>query len=229
MDCLEFRRRLRDDPTAVDAAFLLHKRECVRCAAFAGELAALEEQLVRALRLPVPDGLAERLGLDQSLRRAWRRRRYAIAASLAVLALGGALALGVLWPRPLEVVVIDHVENEPYHLVKRHDVPVADLREIMRTIGVTVRGDLGEIRYAGLCKMRRGLGAHVVIAGHHGPVTLLVMPGETIVRPQAIRRGGLQGIIIPAGDVGIAIVGAPNEPFEAIGERVGAALWAESV
>jgi hypothetical protein len=99
----------------------------------------------------------------------------------------------------------------------------------MQTIGVTLRGDLGEVHYAGLCKMRRGLGAHLVLAGDHGPVTLLVMPEEAAGSSRSVSRGPWRGVILPVGAGSVAIVGPPNEPLEAIGERVGAVFGAGRV
>lgn len=226
MNCLEFRRRLRDHPSVQDVEVQSHKRECARCAAFAVELAALEERLGQAIRLPVPPGMAERLGLDHILRRARRRQQFAIAATLSAMALGGVLAVSMIWPSSLEAVVVEHIENEPQHLIERRVVSVAELRELLQMVGVSLRGELGDIRYAGLCKMRRGLGAHLVVAGRHGPVTLLVMPHETSDGARSVRRGGLRGVIVPAGNGSVAIVGVPDEPLEVIQERVSAALGA---
>ena len=87
MNCLEFRRRCLAEPGNQDSEFVRHKRECAACAEFAVSMHDIDRTLVEALRVDVPENLASRIILRQSLQNGQvtgrhKLRRYAIAASL---------------------------------------------------------------------------------------------------------------------------------------------------
>ena len=71
MDCLEFRRTFGGDPMSREAALAEHRLACRACASFAEDVRELDGQLARAMDLPVPEGLVERVvaadqaGLDR--------------------------------------------------------------------------------------------------------------------------------------------------------------------
>jgi hypothetical protein len=59
---------------------------------------------------------------------------------------------------------------------------------------------------------------HLVIQGERGPVTLILLPDETI--DKAIRLSGVnvQGVILPVGSGSIAVIGEREDQLEEIGE-----------
>jgi hypothetical protein len=91
---------------------------------------------------------------------------------------------------------------------------------VLRALGAQVDGLPTEVRYAGICDIRRRPGAHLVFQGERGPVTVLLMPEETVPRRLAIQGDGLEGAVLPAGSGSIAIVGNRGEHIEALAERL---------
>ena len=64
MNCFELRRRKLVAPRELNAEAEAHLRKCPACAAFMERLATFEETLEREVRIPVPDGLADRVLLQ---------------------------------------------------------------------------------------------------------------------------------------------------------------------
>lgn len=224
MNCLEFRHQCRIDPHSTAADFVQHKQTCARCAAVAAAALDFEYRLEAAFRLPVPPQSAERLHLARALQESRRRRLYASAASV-LLVIGGAwMGATQLWPQPVERLVVNHVEAELDHLSENRQLSNADLNRILAGIGVEVRGELGPINYAGLCKMRRKLGAHLVLAGTRGPVTVLLMPGESVTSRRVLRDGQFHGSVLPLVGGSVAILGVGGEDIKVWERRIQIAL-----
>ncbi len=225
ISCLDFRRRLLADPSARDPKLLHHQHECQACGEFAARLRTDEALIANAVRLEVPEGLAERVMLRQALdaTRGQRSRRFrfvALAAS-AVLALSAALVVGPLGrPVTTEQLVMLHIRNELDHLAERRALQLKQVNAVLRPFDTEVGASLGTVHYAGACTIRREAGAHLVIEGQRGPVTILLMPEEGVEGRFRIRDRRFSGVVIPAGGGSIAIVGEDGEPLDAIESRV---------
>lgn len=224
MNCFEFRRVCIAEPRSASAEYRRHRADCAACAAFAERQEGFERALTKAVEIEVPAGLEARLILRQTTQRSAfaRPRVLAYAASLLV-ALGAALAL--VWePRSPDIdqLVMEHILDEPEHLMSQDEVPPARAAKVLASIGVTLRGDLGVIRFADRCPGRPG--AHLVLAGRSGPVTVMIMPTEPVPARQTLAHGGFAGVVVPAGTGSLAIVGFPGEPLDEYEQRVRAAI-----
>jgi hypothetical protein len=211
MNCLGFRRALSVRPASQDPDLLAHRRACAECEAFARRQAAFERTLGDAVRVPVPEGLASRIlvahavGLEASRRVRRRRLRLTLAAGLA---LGLAASWLVLRPGALERAVVAHIEGERSHLADQRDLSPEQVNRVLAPLRIAVGPGLGPVRYAGTCRIRRQLGAH------------LVLPAEAVDRRLPVRDARLRGIIVPAGRGSMAIVGEPGELLDGIEERL---------
>ncbi len=224
MNCPEFRQRYPADPRCQDNVFLAHKHDCRACGEFAAQEAAFEQALCGALAVDVPPRLTARVILTQTLHQARRRRRFVAAAAMVLLALPVAAWLLRLPSTSLQDEVIAHIAGERDHLVAHGPVPDTAVSAVLTTIGVEARQPLANVRYAGVCPIRRQPGGHLVLAGAHGPVTVLLMPRETVSRRLPIATAEFRGVILPAGDGSVAIVGAPGEALETIEQQLDRAL-----
>ena len=65
MNCLEFRQLALADP--YDPALTEHAAGCVKCTKFRQEILDMDSDLEKAFAIPVPEGLAARVLLNQSL------------------------------------------------------------------------------------------------------------------------------------------------------------------
>ncbi len=224
MNCFEFRRHLTIDPRSQDANLLQHKRECPACAAFAAQQARFEERLTEALRVEVPAELHAHLVLNQSLHQSRRIRTLAIAATVLLTV---TLAVG-WWLRPfspsLDQTVIAHIDEERDLLTLLDRVPDTTVAHLSQTVGMPLQGNVGEVRHAGICTIGKHRSGHLVLAGTKGPVTVLLLPGEPVVRRKSLEGGGLQGILVPTGTGSMAIVGEPGEALDKVEQRLLVAL-----
>ncbi len=231
MNCIAFRRALSLSPASPDDELRAHRRECPGCEAFARRLLQFESTLAEAVRIDVPEGLASRVLLAHSLRLEGDtrvRRRRLLLAFAAIAALGLAASWLALAPSRLDRDVLAHIEAEPSHLHARGELSRAEVNQTLAPLGVGVEGDLGTISYAGTCWIRGRLGAHLVLQGDRGPVTVLFLPDEPLGDRFPVRHELLQGIIVPAGRGSLAIVGRPGEALEVIEQRVKRALHVAS-
>lgn len=220
MNCLGFRRALSVRPASQDSEILSHRLACADCDSFARRQAVFERTLAEAIKVEVPEGLASRILLAHGvrLRGGGRvRRRLAFAASVA---LGLAAAWVATRPGPLDRAVIAHIDEEWSHLTDRGQVALAQVNRVLAPLGMMVDVDIGPVHYAGSCRIRRGLGAHLVLQGEKGPVTVLLLPDEQVKGRLPVRDGRFRGIIVPAGRGSMAIVGQPDEPLEEIERRL---------
>jgi hypothetical protein len=82
----------------------------------------------------------------------------------------------------------------------------------------TMDPDIGLITYAMSCVINGNTVPHLVIQGERGPVTLILLPDETI--DESIRLSGVnvQGVILPVGSGSIAVIGEREDQLEEIGE-----------
>jgi len=228
MNCVVFRRALDSEPGYQSPEMLSHRRECPGCDTFARRQEAFERKLGEAVRIDVPEDLWSHVLLAHSLRLKGERRvgRRRLLVSLAAgLVLGLAVSWLALRPGPLEREVVSHVEKEAFLLQERGELSPAQINEALAPLDITVAGDLGAVHYAGTCWVRTGFGAHLVLSGEKGPITVLILPGEQVagripIRGLSILEPRFQGIIAPTEGGSIAIVGAPGEAFDVIEERV---------
>ncbi|MBI5612838.1 MAG: DUF3379 family protein [Gammaproteobacteria bacterium] len=224
MNCLEFRQHYLADPRSQDSAYLEHKHACRACGEFAAQEATFEQALRGALAVDVPHGLTARVILSQTLHQARRRRTFVAVAAAVLLAIPAAAVLLRPLTTSLEQEVIAHIAGEREHLAAHGPVPDSAVTAVLATIGVDARQPLTDVRYAGVCPIRRQPGGHLVLAGAHGPVTVLLMPREPVRRRRPIATAEFQGVILPAGDGSVAIVGAPGEALETIEQQLDRAL-----
>ena len=121
----------------------------------------------------------------------------------------------------LEDEVLAHLDHEPAAL-RVTDVAVSDqrLRSVVPADVAAMDHSAGLITYAQSCPIRGKEVPHLVIQGKDGPVTILLMPEETI--PEAIQLSGehVNGVILPVGSGSIAIIGGRDERLEKIEQQV---------
>ena len=123
--------------------------------------------------------------------------------------------------------VLAHIDHEPGAL-RVTDVAISDdrlVRAVPASIATYDRGD-ALITYAQPCIINGNTVPHLVIQGQYGPITILLMPDESVSESTPIDDGIIKGVILPVGRGSIAIVGGRDEPLELIKENVvNAVTW----
>jgi hypothetical protein len=227
MDCWTFRNQKLATPHEASAPVLDHERACAGCAAFAHAVDAFERRLQRAAQVSVPDGLAEQIILRHrpprtagrsALRRfidalqsrndgrsVWFGPGLAAIAAALVFALAALLIFdGAGYGHDLADRVIAHVASEPEMLQVQEEISPEQLPAAFARYGARMQGSIGEVRHLGYCLVEGLLAQHVVVDTPHGPVTLILVPGEVVSsRPRT--KEGFTAVVVPlrGGSLGI--------------------------
>lgn len=219
MQCLEFRRAAGADPRHPGAEALEHARGCPGCAAHLRELRLLDERILAALSIPVPEPAASvpaRSAVRVALARD-RRRWMALAASIVAGVLVGTL-LWLAAPRSsLASALVGHLDHEPgVMVVATQPVDAARLAEVLDRGGLSLRGDRVRVSYAQTCWFRGHFVPHLVVQTARGPVTVMVLRDERVDAPRRFREGGFAGTILPLATGSVAVIGAQRDGLDEI-------------
>jgi hypothetical protein len=235
MNCEAYRRAIEADPSESFDGGALHSAECSSCSAYKAEMQALDEKIAAALKIDVPEletpELPQVTGdvVDLKSRRPvkWTNPAWlALAASVVLATIIGVRIIDTeLVDGPLAQQVIAHLDHEPQAL-QVTEVAVSDekLYSVVRPAIATMDRNFGLITYARSCKINGREVPHLVVQGERGPVTILLMPYETVDMPVPLDGQSIEGVILPVGEGSIAIIGERGEPIERVGSEVSDAL-----
>lgn len=221
MNCLEFRREKLADPRRLSAEALAHLEQCALCDAYAHSVDETEAQLSEVLRVPVPDGLAERVILRRKNGFSFTPRRRALVATI-LLTLGTGIIYWKAVPAPdYARLAIEHVIDEPESFTTTRNADPALLRKVLHDFGGELNAPLGQLRYIRLCTVPRGMAWHIVFDTGHGLATLLLIlePGMK-AGTGAADIAGWHAIARPGGKGCYAIVTDSPESLDAVSRMV---------
>jgi hypothetical protein len=203
MDCLEFRRRLAAEPQARAPELYAHQDGCAACAAAWERAQQDERELLAALQVPVPAGLAERVLLAQASgahRRHLRRRQAALALAASLLL--GVVGGGLFWRRQdahsLPALAVAHMPDEIHSLDLTRPIGAPAINEGFAVRGLHLRGPLpGDVTYVHDCPVGPYLTVHLVSRVDNTSVAVLYVPGEHTGAVRDFDRDGWHGRIVP--------------------------------
>lgn len=222
MTCLEFRREALADPRRLRPAAEAHRLGCPGCAEHLERLRRLDEDLREAARVPVPDGLADRVllrhHLDAPGRRAWMAKAAGLAAAAAV---GGWLIHeGQSQAARPALAAIDHVlGEEPLELAvgRRGDERI--LARVLEAAGLTL-GQARVFRYTGTCAVYGTYAHHVILHTPLGKATLLVFPDLEMNSPVVAEKNGAWARVVRAEIGSFAVVAPSSEQTHRIADAL---------
>lgn len=193
MNCFEFRKLLLTDPRVRTHEQEQHLAGCDACESLTREMEAFEARVHDALRVPVPEALAERVLLRRKIRTP-ALQVWALAASLVA-----AIGLGVYLYRPSDdgeervlaaaalggahpaVAAIAHVlDEEPRMLKENRGVDPVVMRAAFMRLGLNLPANGTTVLYFDKCPMTGGAGNHVVLQTPFGRVTLILVPEQSL-------------------------------------------------
>lgn len=207
MNCLDFRRLKLADPRDLPAEAFQHAQQCASCEAFSRSVDQTEADLIRALQVPIPEGLADRILLAQRReQRSWRFAALALAASIIA-----GLGLGFHFWRVSEAtsqaeLAIQHVLDEPVTLAATEPLDRAAFVEAIDRLGGRLSGNPGEITHFSICFVGDRLGWHVVLRTPSGTAALLLMPGKPLYARGEVARSGWNAVSEPVGRGSVVVV-----------------------
>jgi hypothetical protein len=233
MNCENCKQAIATDPSTSTDAIDAHVAVCESCAARQSEMRVLDDKIARALAIrtpelsmpdlpPIEGGNVVRLPVGS--RGTFSLPTWlAIAASFALAAVLVSQFVGneATGPYSLADDILAHIDHEPGALVASN-VAVTDdrLSEVVGPTVGTMSRDFGLITYAQSCVIHGRTIPHLVIQGKKGPITLLLMPEETVSGASKIEGEGVNGVILPVGNGSIAIIGERDEQLDEIEQSV---------
>lgn len=226
MQCSEFRKLAGAEPQHLSAAAREHSLQCEGCAEYLRQMHRLDGLLKQALDVPAPAAANQVVPLPV------KRRPAEIFMLAASVILAVALGVGIWIGSPRETLaaeVVDHIQHEAETMVTTEArVPPAELEQVLRQAGVRLKSGTQRVSIARTCPFRHTTIPHLVVQTAEGPVTVLVLPHESVKSEQSFNEEGYAGTIVPSGHGAIAIV-AGNEAtlHEAATEVMGAIEWVE--
>ncbi|HSN51137.1 MAG TPA: DUF3379 family protein [Woeseiaceae bacterium] len=228
MNCEDYKEAIGADPSYDGGE--AHIAACAGCLAYRDGMRTLDRKIGRALAIRVPElRMPELPDIDTTgVVSLAARRRFttpvwmAVAATLVLAAFVGIrmYGSGVAYPSLADEIVA-HLDHEPYAL-RVTDEPVDDRRlaEVVPANLARMNHDAGLISYAQTCVINGNEIPHLVIQGERGPVTILLLPDETIDDAVQIEGESIDGIILPVGSGSVAIIGERNENLDTIKQNV---------
>jgi hypothetical protein len=212
VNCLDYRRQLLAGTGETDA-MRVHRLQCAGCAAERTEHAAFEQALGEAMRVPVPQGFADRMAGAQVA----RRRIFLAAAAGALVAAGAGGYAWLARQDPLAMACIDFVMKEEAKSIMMGAMPRAQAEAALaETLPLQRMELIGQIKHVGPCPFNGQTAYHVVMAVPQGKVTLLVMPSTRMGGRRLAAKEGMHAMVVAMKSGSVGIVGADAQVVESV-------------
>lgn len=224
MDELTFRKELLSNPNMDDSIVEAYLRKHPEACEFIAEVKGLDKAICQTLQIPVPEGLQEKIILQQSFEQQaedswWQSPKWAMAASFSLVMIIAAVWFSEDKPfeTPLQMQdaviehVIEHVVEAPELLESTDTKRMDDLQQLFASVGASLNRPIDYMAYADECSVGGKTALHLILDEKQGPVTIIVIPGEKIDAMQAFTHSGYQGELIPVTGGVVAIVGESYE------------------
>ncbi|HEX2139044.1 MAG TPA: DUF3379 family protein, partial [Woeseiaceae bacterium] len=232
-----YREAIAADPSERFDGGRAHAETCPACRAFRAEMRSLDERIARALAIEAPESRLPELpasaaSVPRSRRKGAARRRTFAASIWVGLAAGIGVAAVVAWHglgsdevhSPLARQVLAHMDHEQSsRRVTAVAVSDAAVDEVLAPRVSAFDAGAGVISYVMPCVINGKVTPHLVVQGRTGPITLILLPEETLDAPIPLSGEHVHGVILPAGSGSVAVIGQREEQspeIEAIGARV---------
>ncbi|WGY46450.1 DUF3379 family protein [Vibrio sp. ABG19] len=233
MDELEFRRRILSDPKHRDKEIQQAISASDSHARYAEDILNLDAKIAEAMRVDVPDSLADRILFshnavnDNVVRPRFMRRAMAMAASVAFVfgLLAGQVNWGNLLVPPAQAslaeMAVSHVLNEEGFVASIDEqVSSRQINAKMRPFHYQFDKSFPyHVYYLNHCGFGDSNALHVVFQGETGKVTLFLthMPAEGKVN---FNQNGMTGVIKPVGNMSLILVGGEGENVDKIARHL---------
>ncbi len=210
MDDLEFRRQLYASPrqhnSDIKQAILRdpNKRQ------FADEMLDFEQKLEQVYQVDVPEDLASRIILKQSIDKQkqsdQKKNRWYIGIAASVAFLVGLTVNSGLNPLlsqstpDLASLMIEHAQQDMIHhfsspeKIQSAQVSLTNVNQKLNGFGAQLNGDFATIRSVNFCQMRDVRALHLIVQGETGLVNIFIMhPIKSIDTLPSIQGDILKG------------------------------------
>lgn len=239
MDDLEFRRRLLADPNDNSQEMINARNASLANRKLSDELMALDSQLEKAMKVDVPDDLADRILFRQTGQasnkspwnlKAWKPKTLiAMAASIAFIIglLSGQYTQGIFTAHPhneIANLALEHVYNEaPFIDHIDEAVSLTQVNAKLSPFGSQLTSLPGHIYYVNHCGFGDQNALHMVMSTQHGKVTVFIVP-VTSQRMTTFSDNTMSGVVLPTRDASLIVLGEKGQDVAPIARTLEADL-----
>jgi hypothetical protein len=214
MNCLEFRQVKLSDPYTQDPVADAHRDGCEGCTQFEQEISTLDANIHKSLSVEVPEGLAARILLNQSLKHSPRMptRRLWLSMAASFFLASFAVYQYLLPELSIEDQLLSHVNHQPHEFYGAAHTPIENdvLQEILREINA--EGEIENVVYAALCPINGEDAAHLVIKNGENQYTVMLIPEYSPGNVFAVNNEIWRGYISPYPAGAIAVLADASHP-----------------
>jgi len=133
-------------------------------------------------------------------------RRWVLAASVLLAGVLGAWFVALQPRDALAAAVVAHLGHEPDAWSKTQPIPRSALELVLARSGVRLdQVESGDVVYANSCFLRGRQMPHLVVSTPSGPVTVIVLRGESVPKRVEFQEGRYSGVMLPVPGGGGAI------------------------
>lgn len=223
MDDLLFRRNIYADPKTTDPAVISAKNSDPAKQKFAQEIEQLDEHILAALNVSVPEELSEKLILRQSLashqqQKKSSRIKLALAASVAFAV--GLTVNHLQFSHAYSSVgdyAIAHTNHEAHYFNNNTEAKVSltSLNKKMASFNGSFSNELGELMMADFCRFDGMKSLHIVLKGETSPVNIYIVPtNDHLAFMEEFSNGELNGVVQNFKNSQVIVVGDKQEPLK---------------
>ncbi|MGA2342712.1 MAG: DUF3379 family protein [Steroidobacteraceae bacterium] len=215
--CAEYRRAVLANPRDAAPELAAHLANCRECPAYLERLLRFERRLERALRIDAREP-AQPHRARPRVHRGWLAMAASVAAALVVA--GG---LWVAVPHSsLAADVVAHMAGEPQAWARTDvAVPASDLDRVLERARMRLAPTAGMVSYAQSCRFRGHTVPHLVVQTAMGPVTVMVLPYDSVAKTVRFDEEGYRGVIVPVpGHGSLAVLARGADADLAVVRRV---------
>lgn len=216
LNCLEVRRRVLAAPRERTDDLRRHVEACGRCARFADDLGALDRALIKATRIPVPEGLNQRILLANGSSKAKRNHPFIGAAAAALVMSVAAVALlrtaepADAPPLAAETVAQANtavsaismvLEEEAARPQRPRNLDPALPADRLHKVGLALKEEEKEkvlARYVGRCHVAGRACEHLELLTYDGYVSVILMEDARPAQPVLVADRRRAALLSPA-------------------------------
>ncbi len=228
MDDLEFRRRVYADPGTTDEEVIEATKEDPSRLTFLEDIRSFDQKLTKALDVPVPDNLAERLILRQSIEEHQQRKRQtrihlALAASIAFVFGLTFNFLGSSPQRDLGQYTLEHFYHEAHYIDHIGESTTLDqLNAKLASYGGALKKSVGNVIFANNCDYGGVKSLHLVFEDADGHITVFVTEkdGHNMKFVESFKDKDMSGFGMKYKNAEVMLVGKKQEQLKAFAKKI---------